>query len=129
MTLDLFPIGAFSSWATVLQAYEPWILNDDDRGRHDLAAKLMSYSPEDADRTLRLPEPAFTALLDLIEPETKKLREAEQNPALSGDSQLAVVRQFWLETMPEALSERVGTSTRSLLELRDKAEAAYGLGK
>ncbi|MEU4619990.1 tubulin-like doman-containing protein [Actinoplanes sp. NPDC023801] len=129
MTLDLFPLGAFSSWASVLQAYEPWILNDDDRGRHDLAAKLMTYSPEDADRTLRLPDPSFTALVDLVEPETKKLREAEQNRALSRDPQLAVVREFWLETMPEALSVPVGHSSRSLLELREKAEAAYGLGQ
>ena len=52
MTLELSALGALSSWASVLQAYEGWILNDDATGRRDLAAKLMSSSP-----TRRRPHP------------------------------------------------------------------------
>ncbi|MFG1607798.1 tubulin-like doman-containing protein [Actinoplanes sp. NPDC049265] len=129
MTLKLSALGTLSSWSSVLQAYEQWILNDDDRGRRDLAAKLMSHSPDDADRTPRRPEPEFLALVDLIELEAKKLKEAEEHRVLSRDPHLAVIREFWLESMPAALSLPVGTSDRSLLELREQVDAAYGLGQ
>jgi hypothetical protein len=129
MTLHLAALGALSSWASVLQAYEQWILNDDDPGRRDLAAKLMSHSPRDADRTPRRPEPEFLTLVDLAEQETKKLKEAEESRVLSRDPQLAVVREFWLETMPAALAMPVGTADRSLSELREQVDAAYGLGQ
>jgi hypothetical protein len=129
MTLDLSALGALSSWASVLQAYEQWILNDDDRGRRDLAARLMSLSPQDADRAPRRPEPEFLAVVELAELEAKKLREAEQNRVLSRDPQLGVIREFWLDIMPAALRSPVGTSDRSLLELREQVDAAYGLGQ
>ena len=129
MTLDLSALGSLSSWASVLQAYEEWVINDDGRDRHDLAAKLMGHSPRDADRARKRPEAEFTAVVDLIEQETKKLTEAEQNRMLSRDPQLAVIREFWRETMPAALALPVGTSQLSLLDLREQVEAAYRLGQ
>ncbi|WP_328475430.1 tubulin-like doman-containing protein [Actinoplanes sp. NBC_00393] len=129
MTLDLSALGALSSWPSMLQAYEQWILNDDDSGRRDLAAKLTSYSPFDAGTAPQRPHQLFATLVDLIDTETKKLKEAEQTRVLSRDPQLGVIREFWLETMPAALSMPVGTSTRNLLDLREQVEAAYGLGQ
>ena len=129
MTLRLSSLGTLSSWPSVLQAYEQWILNDDDRGRRDLAAKLMAHSPRDADHAPRRPEPEFLALVDLAEQETKKLKEAEENRVLSRNPQLAVVREFWLETLPAALTMPVGTADRSLHELREQVDAAYRLGQ
>ena len=107
MTLRLSALGALSSWATVLQAYEQWILIDDSRARRDLAAKLMSYSPRDADRTPRRPEPEFLALVDLAEQQTEEIERATEDRALSRDPQLAVVREFWHELIPAALHMEV----------------------
>ncbi|GIE94626.1 tubulin-like doman-containing protein [Paractinoplanes rishiriensis] len=129
MRLRLSALGTLSSWASVLQAYEQWILNDDDRSRRDLAANLMSQSLENADQSPQPPKPEFVAIADIAVKEAHKLSEAEQNRVLSRDPQLAVIREFWLQTMPAALSMPVGTSDRSLLELREHVEAAFGLGQ
>src|SRR5262249_34333825 len=55
MKLELAPLGALSSWASVLQAYERWILTDDNATRRSLAARLMSSIPAQADRSPRQP--------------------------------------------------------------------------
>jgi hypothetical protein len=128
MSLRLSPLGALSSWASVLQEYEEWILHDDLRGRRDLAARLISYSPRNADRTPDLPRPVYTTLVDLADQEAKKIKEAEQNASLSRDPQLAVFREFWLQTMPDALRLKVGSTARNLIDLRDQVDAAHGLG-
>jgi tubulin-like protein len=129
MQLRLTALGALSSWASLLQAYEQWILNDDDRNRRDLAAAAMAHSPQNADQSPQPPKPEFAAIVDLADKETGKLAEAERNRLLSSDPQLAVIREFWLETLPAALKMPVGTSGRTLLDLREQVDAIFGLGR
>jgi hypothetical protein len=126
MKLELAPIGALSSWASVLQAYERWILTDDDATRRSLAARLMSSKPEN---TNQYPAPEFTTIVDLAETELLKIKEAEQNRVLSRDPQLAVFRQFWSEALPSALQQQVGGSRKNLLDLREQVDVAHGLGR
>jgi hypothetical protein len=128
MRLKLSGLGALSSWASVLQAYEQWILTDDDRKRRSLAGRLMSHLPRDADRAPAPPDAVFSTLADLAEQETKKIREAERNPSLQRDPQLAVFREFWTEALPAALNQRLTGTHKSLIDLRDQVDAAHRLG-
>jgi hypothetical protein len=128
MKLELTPLGALSSWASVLQAYERWILTNDDSTRRSLAARLMSSIPAQADRSPFPPAPEFAAIVDIAGPELLKIKEAEQNRVLSQDPQLAVFRQFWSQTLPAALRQHVGITAKSLLDLREQVDVAHGLG-
>jgi hypothetical protein len=129
MKLELSALGALSSWASVLQAYENWILTDDNPTRRSLAARLMSSVPLDAGRAPRPPAAEFTTLVDLAEPELLKVKQAEQNRVLHRDPQLAVVRRFWSQSLPSALRLRVGATTKSLVDLREQVEITHGLGE
>ncbi|WP_053732593.1 tubulin-like doman-containing protein [Nocardia sp. NRRL S-836] len=128
MKLDLAPIGALSSWASVLQAYERWVLTDDNPSRRSLAARLMSSIPARANSSPFPPAPEFSAIVDLADKELAKIAEAEQHRVLSQDPQLAVFREFWAEVLPAALHQQVGTTTKNLADLRDHVHAAHGLG-
>lgn len=128
MKLELTPLGALSSWASVLQAYERWVLADDNPARRGLAARLMSSVPARADRSPLPPAREFTILTDLAENELAKVEKAEQNRVLSQDPQLAVFREFWTATLPAALHQHVGTTSKNLLDLREQVDVASGLG-
>jgi phage terminase large subunit-like protein len=128
MKLDLTPLGSLSSWASVLQAYERWILTDDDASRRGLAARLMSSVPANADRSPSPPAPEFCAIVDLAERELLKIKEAAQNRVLSRDPQLAVFGQFWSRVLPAALRQRLGVTAKNLLDLREQVDVSHGLG-
>ncbi|GLY44408.1 hypothetical protein Amsp01_104310 [Amycolatopsis sp. NBRC 101858] len=129
MKLELSALGALSSWASVLQAYENWILTDDNPTRRSLAARLMSSVPLDAGRAPMPPAAEFTTLVDLAESELLKVKQAEQNRVLQKDPQLAVVQQFWSRSLPAALRLQVGATTKSLVDLREQIEITHGLGE
>jgi hypothetical protein len=128
MKLELTPLGALSSWASVLQAYERWVLTDDNPSRRSLAARLMSSIPARADRSPFPPAPEFSAIADLAGQELLKISEAEQHRALSQEPQLAVFREFWARTLPAALDQQVGNTKKNLLVLREQVQVAQGLG-
>ncbi|MEU5693225.1 tubulin-like doman-containing protein [Actinosynnema sp. NPDC020468] len=128
MTLDLAPLGNLSSWASVLQSYERWILTDDDANRRAFAARLMSWVPAGADRSPSPPAPEFTTLVALGGSELAKIWEAERSPVLGRDAQLAVFKSFWGESLPAALNQRLSTTPKSLLELREHVDLTHGLG-
>jgi phage terminase large subunit-like protein len=127
MRLDLTPLGALSSWASLLQAYERWILTDDNPTRRGLAARLMSSLPTGVDRSPVPPAPVFTAIVDLRETELLKLKQAE-NTALSREPQLEVFRRFWSRTLPAAMGQHVGITAKSLSDLREQVDVAHELG-
>ncbi|WP_020631970.1 tubulin-like doman-containing protein [Amycolatopsis alba] len=129
MKLELSALGALSSWASVLQAYENWILADDNPTRRSLAARLMSSVPDDAGRAPMPPAAEFTTLVDLAESESLKVKQAEQNRVLQRDPQLAVVQRFWTRSLPDALGLRVGATTKNLVDLREQVEITTGLGE
>ncbi|MEU5261138.1 tubulin-like doman-containing protein [Amycolatopsis sp. NPDC021455] len=128
LKLDLAPLGALSSWASILQSYERWILADGRQERLGLAMRLMSSTPANAGKSPAQPAPEFGALVDLAAPELLKIKQGEQNRALSRDPQLAVFRDFWARAMPGALEQIVDGTTTSLLDLREQVDVAHGLG-
>ncbi|WP_439656029.1 tubulin-like doman-containing protein [Lentzea sp. HUAS TT2] len=129
MKLELSPLGSLSSWASVLQAYERWVLTDDNPSRRSLASRLMSAIPAQADRAPFPPAPEFTAIADLVDQELLKISEAEQHRVLSKEPQLAVFREFWRQTLPAALRQPLGNArNKNLIDLRDQVRAAHGLG-
>ncbi|MET9225521.1 tubulin-like doman-containing protein [Lentzea sp. NPDC003310] len=128
MKLELTPLGSLSSWASVLQAYERWVLTDDNLSRRSLAARLMSSIPERADRSPFPPAPEFSAIADLVDQEQLKITEAEQHRVLSQEPQLAVIREFWSTTLPAALRQQVANTSKNLLDLREQVRVAHGLG-
>jgi len=128
MKLDLNPLGSLSSWASLLQAYERWILTDDKPDRRNLAARLMSTVPVNADLSPLPPAPEFGALVDVAGDELLKIKEAEQSRVLSQDPQLVVFRDFWSRALPAALEQRLTTTPKSLLDLREQVDVAHGLG-
>jgi phage terminase large subunit-like protein len=128
MKLELTPLGALSSWASLLQAYERWILTDDNADRRNLAARLMSMVPANADLSPSPPAREFTTLVDLADGELLKIKEAEQSRVLRDDPQLAVFRQFWSVALPTALRQRLTATPKSLLDLREQVDIAHGLG-
>lgn len=127
--LDLAPLGALSSWASVLQAYERWILTDDDANRRALAARLMSSVPANAGQSPALPGEVFRVLADMRDSELQMIKQAEQTRALSQDPQLEVFRGFWKRVLPAALNKRVLATTKTLADLREQVETAHGLGQ
>ncbi|MFC7612878.1 hypothetical protein ACFQV2_03690 [Actinokineospora soli] len=88
----------------------------------------MSTIPANADRSPRPPAREFTALVDLADAELLKIKEAERSRVLGADPQVAVFREFWSQTLPTALSVRVGATRKSLTDLREQVDIAHGLG-
>jgi hypothetical protein len=129
MKLELTPLGALSSWASVLQAYERWILTDDQQARRSLAARLMSSAPAGANRSPSPPALEFTTIVELAEQELLMTKKARENRVLSRDPQLAVFREFWSETLPAALAQDVQGTTKNLIDLRELVDVADGLDR
>ncbi|WP_143202558.1 tubulin-like doman-containing protein [Amycolatopsis sp. CB00013] len=127
MKLELAPLGALSSWASVLQAYEHWILTDDQQARRSLAARLMSSAPAGAATSPTPPASEFTTIVDLAQSELLKIKRAEENRVLARDPQLAVFRGFWATTLPAALDQVIQGTAKNLVDLRELVDAADGL--
>jgi hypothetical protein len=129
MRLKLGGLGALSSWASMLQAYEEWILTDNNPNRRSIAGRLMTHLPRNLDRSPEPPAPVFLTLVDSADQEAKKIKEAERNPVFERDPQLSVFRDFWLVTLPGALGQRLTGDHRSLSQLRELVDEAHGLGR
>lgn len=129
LKLELTALGALSSWASVLQAYERWIITDDEPTRRSLAARLMTTTPDGADLSPSPPAPEFGLIVDLAEGELLKIKEAEQHRVLSRDPQLAVFRQFWSAALPAALDQRIDHTAKTLVDLREQIDITHGLGR
>jgi hypothetical protein len=120
MKLGLVPLGALSSWASVLQAYEDWILDDDSPAKPRLAARLMSFTAP----TRSSPAAEFHTLVNLAVAEPLKIADPERNRLLSGDPQLAVFREFWSHDLPAALHQPIGATGSSLFDLYDRVRTS-----
>lgn len=129
LVLDLQPVGALSSWASVLQAYERFVLVDDNPVRRIMAEALMGMLPDRFD-TANITPPAteFVQLEKLAEGELRKIREAADDDLLRDDPQLRVFREFWEDTLPRALARRMGTGNRTLKTLPQFVDRAQRLG-
>ncbi|MFL6119606.1 tubulin-like doman-containing protein [Actinophytocola sp.] len=100
LKLKLKRLGTLSSWASLLMAYESWILADDQSIRTSLAASIMSAAPADFARP---PGPVFTAIVDIAATELAAAEEIRQTQASDEGPDLEVYDQFWRLTLPGAL--------------------------
>lgn len=130
MKLDLTPLGALSSWASILQSFERFILTDDDPVRRMLALRLMSSQPKDVDNS-NTPPPVkeFVTITELQAGEVKKVEAAKDNDLLKKDPQLRVVEDFWTTVLPAALARNIGSTAKTLGTLPELVSAAGKLGQ
>jgi hypothetical protein len=127
MALELAYLGDMSSWATLLQAYESWILVDDRATRRALAQRLMDIQPTNPNSP-REPHPVFRTIIGLAEDEQEKVAKAGQNKVLAADPQLSLFREFWVELLPAALNRPVTGSHKSLSDLLEQLDVTRELG-
>ena len=103
LVLDLTPFRELSSWASLLQSYEEFVLADGDRNRRTLAAELMKALPVGLDLDPRPPSPLFTTLLHLKDKQVQLVEEVRARPGLGSSEQLDLIHEFWAQTLPAAL--------------------------
>jgi hypothetical protein len=128
MTLDLTPVGSLYSWASILQAYEQFVLVDDHPARRNLARQLMATEPDGID-TENTPaaQPEFAVITSIVDREQAKLREAKTDDLLRDDPQLDVFEEFWTVTLRKALDKRIGSTPKTLGNLRTIVASAQQL--
>ncbi|MGH3899822.1 MAG: tubulin-like doman-containing protein [Pseudonocardiaceae bacterium] len=123
MELDLSPLGELSSWASLLQAYERWLLADDRAVRRNLAKRLMEALPDHLTTSPSPPAEEFNMIVCLDDNELNKIRKAQRDPVLSNDPQLRIFSKFWGTDLPAALGRRLD-GTAKTLELLPRAVRA-----
>jgi Tubulin like len=117
MDFELSPLGGLSSWATLLQAYERWILGSDDLVRRTLANNLMQAQPMDLLTNLQPPAPMYETIVALAEDQLAEIKRMRDNPVLREDPQMRVFEDFWSVVLPAALARPIGTTTKTLRNL------------
>lgn len=120
LTLELTAVCGLSSWASLIQSYEEWILTHTEPSDRGLSVHMMRALPRDLDR---VPSPPGDLLLTLVGLQDDQLREikALSRPTSSGEKrQIAMFEEFWADTLPAALQlpfQGVQSSYRNLDDL------------
>lgn len=129
MELDLSPLGELSSWASLLQAYERWLLADDRDVRRNLAKRLMEALPNNLTTSPSPPAEEFSMIVGLAENELEKISKAQCDSALSDDPQLRIFSKFWGTALPAALGRRLDGTTKTLRLLPRAVQALDGVDR
>jgi hypothetical protein len=103
MQLDLDPYNSLSGWCSILNAYERWVLADNKQIRRDFSEQLMSVLPVGLTTRLQPSAPLFATLLDLVDPEVKRVDELLAQGRTANRKRLLTLREFWAETFRDAL--------------------------
>ncbi|WP_394378405.1 tubulin-like doman-containing protein [Saccharopolyspora spinosa] len=103
LVLDLTPFRELSSWGSLLQAYEEWVISNGSGTNRDLAAELISIKPRNVDRDPEPPSPLYTTLHQLPAKEAQLLDEIRDRPGIGAGEQLDLIEEFWTRTLPAAL--------------------------
>jgi hypothetical protein len=127
MDLDLSRLGELSSWASLLQVYERWLLADDREVRRNLAKRLMETLPNGLTTSPSPPAPEFSLIVGLAEKELEKIRKAQKDPVLHDDPQLRIFSKFWESALPAALQRRLDGTTKTLEILPQAVQALEGV--
>ncbi|GGU79752.1 tubulin-like doman-containing protein [Lentzea flava] len=104
MRLELEPFGRLSSWASLLSAYEAWVLTDDEQIRLDFCARLISTTPNGVYRRPVKPAGLFDRIVGMAPDELARIdAELAGRTGDSGIRRLHALREFWDRTLPGAL--------------------------
>lgn len=97
------PFRELSSWASLLQAYEEWVLSDGGSTRRSLAGELTGVVPRNVDRSPEPPSALLTAVCELAGKELQLIEEVRSRPGIGTGDQLNLFEEFWSQTLPAAL--------------------------
>ena len=129
MVLNLTPHGGLSSWGSLLQAYERWVLVDDNAVRLFMANRLMSSQPDWVDTSsVRPAAREFEDIVHSAVGELGAIRRAYDDRLLRNDPQLVVFEDFWDTTLRGALNREIGSTRKTLGTLREHVDRAQQLG-
>ncbi|MGH3624423.1 MAG: tubulin-like doman-containing protein [Sciscionella sp.] len=103
LELALTPFRELSSWASLLQSYEEWVLRDGSNTRYHLAGALISALPLDVDRNPAPPSPLFTMVCQLPGKELQRIGEMRNRPGIGAGEQIDLFEEFWSHALPAAL--------------------------
>ncbi|MGQ0777881.1 MAG: tubulin-like doman-containing protein [Pseudonocardiales bacterium] len=103
MNLDLTGFRELSSWASLLHAYEEWILVDGELTRRGLAQGLMNTNPIGVDRDPAPPSALFWTIVAIEPEERKRIDQACQRTKGGSGRRLQMFQDFWSTTFPDAL--------------------------
>jgi Tubulin like len=114
MPLPLRPFGQASSWASLLQAYELWAL--DDSTTHRLFCEmLMKELPEGLDATPKPPSPLYDMIRNMAPGQIEILDEmAARNTDDERRARIDVLHAFWAKTLESALNAPFGGPTAAV---------------
>lgn len=104
MTLPLTPLGAASSWSSLLHSYELWALDDSDLHRQ-FCAQLMRELPDGLSGRPRQPDRLYLVVRDLAEGQIEILDNMLETQEAIQRSRAALMRSFWAVTLPGALDQ------------------------
>jgi hypothetical protein len=119
MLLPLHPVDRSSSWATVLHAYENWVLDDDSDFRGQFCAQLMLQTPRGIDSRPSQPSDALLHLLKIATEQPRLLEQLIQEVPPGARPRLERALDFWTVTFPSALDQTFRGRNITLRELLD----------
>jgi hypothetical protein len=103
LALTLTPFRELSSWASLLQSYEEWVLSDGSGPRRSLAASLIGALPLNVDHNPARPSSLLLSLCHLPTSELPLIDKMRQRPGIGNGGQVNLFEEFWAQTLPAAL--------------------------
>jgi hypothetical protein len=103
LVLALSPFRELSSWASLLQSYEEWVLGDGSSAGASLAGELIRALPQNVDRSPEPPSPLLIMLCEMPDGELKRIEEVRHRPGIGAAAQISLFEEFWSWTLPAAL--------------------------
>lgn len=119
--LELKPWGKLSHWSTLLRAYERFALSEDPTAEQRAAQLIKRGAPKGITDDPGRPSDLYRAFVDIIPEQAALATEAYEKIADAAKGQALQVKEFWTETVPDALAQEFpgggGPVGRNHLEL------------
>ncbi|MFI0421564.1 tubulin-like doman-containing protein [Spongiactinospora sp. 9N601] len=126
MTLPLTGYARASSWASMLRAYEQWVIGGDEEFRALLSERIMNSTPNGLAATPTRPDPLYTLVSGMAADQLGLLEIMMPKLPSGARSRAEQLTAFWAHTLPAALDlpfERVSDAVAyNLRELTTMVE-------
>jgi hypothetical protein len=127
ISLALTEFDRTSSWASVLRAYELWVLKDDQRIRRDIGSQLTTALPRDVDGSPRPPAELYRTFRKIAQEQEAVTAEVLESLPTSSVGLARTRHSFWSKTYPAALDLPFrGVSNPVRATLRELEQAVHG---